>query len=143
MKILGVDYGDRRTGLAACDVTETLSYPLTVLTHKSMRAAVEAVAGAARDEGAQLIVLGLPLNMDGTAGARADKTGAFGRVLERVTGIAVVYQDERLTSLLADERLAAAGVKKSKRKEKRDMAAAQCILEAYLNQKSRDKKTPQ
>lgn len=130
MVILGVDYGDKRIGLALCDLTETLSYPHKTLNVARMRDAVEAVKSEAIKSEAALIVVGLPMNMDGSEGLRADKTRAFARVLQKATGLTVELSDERLSSLEADERLAHT---KRRVDGARDMAAAQIILESYLN----------
>ena len=78
--------------------------------------------------------------MDGTEGARADKTRAFGRVLGRVTGKPVEYCDERLTSVEADELMTAAGVKRARREAIIDKAAAKLILQSYLDRNNRVKK---
>ena len=101
-----------------------------------MRQAVDRVAQAAA--GFDLIVVGLPRNMDGTEGARASKTRAFGRVLERVTGIPVIYQDERLTSIEAESVLIEGGVRRADRKSGLiDKLSAQLILQAYLDSQKR------
>ena len=112
MKILGIDYGDRYIGFAECDPDEIIAYPLGTAKVKSMREAIDAAAEIAARDGAELIVVGLPLLPDGTEGARASKTRAFGGVLSRVAGLSVEYSDERLTTLQAEEYLAQGGVGK-------------------------------
>lgn len=133
MRILGVDYGDARIGLAVCDDMQVLASPVGTIKSQSMRKNIDAVAQIADNEAAELIVVGLPLNMDGSEGARAGKTRAFGRVLEKVAGKQVVYMDERLTSVQADEIMDEALVKKSKRKNLVDTIAAQIILQSYID----------
>lgn len=133
MRILGVDYGDARIGLAVCDDLQVLASPVGTIKSQSMRKNIDAVAQIADKEAAELIVVGLPLNMDGSEGARAGKTRAFGRVLEKVSGKQVVYMDERLTSVQADEIMDEALVKKSKRKNLVDTIAAQIILQSYID----------
>ena len=86
MKILAVDYGDARTGLAMCDRTEFLASPIGIIEEKSMPKVAEKIVYAAREYEAQMIVIGLPKNMDGTAGPRAEKCEALARTLEERTG---------------------------------------------------------
>lgn len=130
---MGVDYGDSRIGLAASDELEIMAFPLKTLKSESMRKNIDAIAALAKEENAELIVVGLPLNMDGTEGARASKTRSFGRVLERVSGVKVEYFDERLTSVEAEEIMESRGVKKSNRKNIVDRIAAQIILQSYMD----------
>lgn len=135
VRYLSVDYGDRRVGLASSD-SGIIATGLCTFEHGSMRQAVDRVAQAAA--GFDLIVVGLPRNMDGTEGARASKTRAFGRVLERVTGIPVIYQDERLTSIEAESVLIEGGVRRADRKSGLiDKLSAQLILQAYLDSQKR------
>lgn len=136
MRILCVDYGDARTGLAISDELEIIVSPLKTYKMKSMRCAIDYVADIAIRENAQLIVVGLPLNMDGTQGPRAEKTKAFGRVLQKVSGLDVVYQDERLTSVEAEEILTQGGVGFAERKKLVDSMAARLILQSYLDSKN-------
>ncbi len=133
MRMLGVDYGDARIGLSVSDELETLASPLVTLKSESMRKNIDAVAKVAAEEKVSRIVIGLPLNMDGSEGARASKTRSFGRVLEKVSGLPVEYFDERLTSVEAEEIMESVGVKKNKRKNLVDRIAAQLILQSYLD----------
>ncbi len=133
MKLLGVDYGDSRIGIAASDELEIMAFPLKTIKSESMRKNIDTVTAVAKEENAELIVVGLPLNMDGTEGVRASKTRSFGQVLERVSGIKVEYFDERLTSVEAEEIMESRGVKKSNRKNIVDRIAAQIILQSYMD----------
>ena len=133
MRMLGVDYGDARIGVATCDELEILATARDTIRSESMRKNIYAIAAIAKAENAERIVVGLPLNMDGSEGARASKTRSFGKVLEKVSGIEVVYFDERLTSVEADERMDEANVRKSKRKGLVDRIAAAIILQSYLD----------
>jgi putative Holliday junction resolvase len=104
-RLLGVDLGDKRTGLAAGD-TETASvFPLSTLHVPRGESLIAAVAAEAVEHDAEAIVLGLPLNMDGTEGPRATLTRTFGEQLQGRTGLTIYYQDERLTSFEAEHRL--------------------------------------
>ena len=131
--MLGVDYGDARIGVATCDELEILATARDTIRSESMRKNIDAIAAIAKAENAERIVVGLPLNKDGSEGARASKTRSFGKVLEKVSGIEVVYFDERLTSVEADERMDEANVRKSKRKGLVDRIAAAIILQSYLD----------
>ena len=133
MKLLGIDYGDRYVGFAESDTEEILAYPVCAVKIKSMREAVSAAEKIAKDDGAEKIIVGLPLMPDGTEGERASKTRAFGRVLGRVTGIDVEYFDERWTTLEAEEYLAEGGVKKRDMKKYTDKLSAQIILSDYMS----------
>ncbi len=133
MRMLSVDYGDKRIGIAVCDELEMLATPLTTLKSTSMRNNIDAVAALAKKENAQKIVVGLPLNMDGTEGERASKSRSFGKVLERVSGVPVAYFDERLTSMQAEEIMNGMGIKKDKQKNIVDQIAAQIILQGYMD----------
>ena len=132
MKIMAVDYGDTRTGLAACDRTETLASPLGILEEKSMAKAAEKIVYACREIEAGMLVLGLPLNMDGSEGPRAAKTRKLGGILEKIVDIPLVYWDERNTTKGAQRLLTESGTFGKKRKETLDAVAAVVILESYL-----------
>ncbi len=133
MRVLSVDYGDVRTGLAISDLLGIIASPLPTFKTKSMRNAIDYVSNAAKEHGAEKIVVGLPLNMNGSEGERAQKTKAFGRVLERVCGISVIYEDERLTSVEAESILSEGNVKRAERKQLVDSMAARLILQSYLD----------
>ncbi|MBQ8882697.1 MAG: Holliday junction resolvase RuvX [Clostridia bacterium] len=137
MRILGIDYGDARIGTSVCDEMETMALPLKTVKSESMRKNIDAMAKLAREESVGLIVVGLPLNMDGSEGERASKTRSFGKVLSKVTGLEVEYVDERLTSVEAEEIMDTVGVKKGKRKGIIDTIAAQIILQTYLDIKKK------
>ncbi len=132
MKIMAVDYGDARTGLAVCDRTETLASPVGMITERSMAKVAEQIIYASREFDVGMVVLGLPLNMDGTEGKRAQKTRKLGSILEKILEIPLVYCDERSTTKSAENMLSEAGVYGKKRKEELDAAAAAIILESYL-----------
>lgn len=134
MRMLGIDYGDRRVGVARSD-SGVIATGLYTFEHTSMRQAIDRVAAEAR-KGCDRIVIGLPYNMDGTEGERAAKTRAFGRVLERVTGVETVYQDERLTTVEAENILIAGNVRREDRKKVIDKLSAQLILQSYLDSQS-------
>ncbi len=136
MRFLCVDLGDKRTGLASGDTVLRIASPAGVLeTPISQRAGgalLEALARAVTEHGPTALVLGLPLNMDGSEGPRAKLVRAFGRRLEAATGLAVHYQDERLTSSQADWQMARSGLTRGRKKARRDALAAAAILSDFL-----------
>ena len=132
-RLLGVDFGLKRVGLAVCDETRTLASPLGVYKTKSMRDTIDYVAALAKKECVCAIVAGLPLNLDGSESVQSGRVRAFARNLERVTGLKVELVDERLTTVEADELLIEAGVKsKARRDELVDSLAAKIILQSYI-----------
>lgn len=141
MKILAVDYGDTRTGLAMCDRTEFLASPLGIITEKSFAKVAEKIVYATREYDAQMVVIGLPLNMDGSRGPRAEKAEKLANTLRGVLEIPVELWDERATTISAANILSANGTYGKKRKQVLDAVAAVVILESFMayrkNQKER------
>jgi putative Holliday junction resolvase len=141
MRILGVDDGRRRIGLAVGDPTGTLARPVeTVAGHDDPVAAAGEVAAAIRrleavDEPIGTIVVGLPLRLDGTPNDQTDHARALAAALARLTGLTVVLQDERLTSREAESRLALRERDWRARKKRLDAAAAAVMLQEYLDGK--------
>ena len=132
MKIMAVDYGDARTGLAVCDRTETLASPVGMIEEKGMAKTAEKIIYATREFEVGMVVLGLPVNMDGSEGPRAEKTRKLGKILESVLEIPLEYWDERNTTKVAETLLNDAGTFGKKRKKTLDAVAAAVILESYL-----------
>ena len=132
MKILAVDYGDARTGLAISDASELLATPLPQIEEKSMNKASAAILEAARAQKAEMIVVGLPRNMDGTEGSRAQKTRKMAAILERDGQLPVRFCDERRTTVTATAQLSEVGTFGKKRKEILDSVSAAVILESFL-----------
>ncbi len=132
MKIMAVDYGDARTGLAVCDKTEFLARPLPQIEEKSMMKAADKIAAAAKEHQAELLVLGLPRNMDGTEGARAQKSRKLAAILEQKAELPVQMWDERSTTVTAAGILTENGTFGKKRKQVLDSVSATVILESFL-----------
>jgi len=132
MKILAVDYGDARTGLAACDPGEMLASPVGTVEHWDPQKVAEEAAKAAKEVRAERIVVGHPLNMDGTAGPRAQLCREFAALLRETSGLPVVLWDERQTTVTATRYLNATDTRGKKRKRVIDAVAATVILESYL-----------
>ena len=133
MIILSVDLGKARTGLAISDITETLASPLAQISEKNPTLLLEKVANVALARGVDLIVVGLPKNMDGTEGESAKDAREFARKLKEKTGILVRMQDERGTTITAHNYLNATNTRGMKRKNVVDSVAATIILQNYLD----------
>lgn len=132
MRIMAVDYGDSRTGIAACDKSEMLASPLTVITEYNFERCAEKVAELAKKEKAELIVVGYPKNMNNTIGERAEKCTEFARLVSELSGIPTELWDERSTTVTAHNYLNETNVRGKKRKAVVDAVAATIILETYL-----------
>ncbi len=131
-RVLGIDYGGKRTGVALGETQSRLATPLKLLENFSDDALVVEIGRLAKMEGVDLIVCGIPLNMDGSAGPQAQKVEKIILQVEQATGIAVARVDERLTSHEAESRLAGHFTRRQKR-QRIDAVAAAGILQEYLN----------
>ena len=132
MKILAVDLGDARTGLAVCDPTEFLASPAGVIHETDFEVILKKVARAAKEHRAQRIVVGYPKNMNGTVGERAEKCALFAQRLGELAEIPVKLWDERSTTVSAHNILNVTDTRGKKRKNVVDAVAATIILESYL-----------
>ena len=132
-KILGVDYGDVRTGLAVSDALGFLASGIGTVRPGGMRNTAAVVAEEAKKQGAVLIVIGLPKNMDGSEGFRAEAVRAFAALLGEYTDIPYEFYDERLSTVEAHRFLSLTDTKGKKRKEVVDTLSAQIILQNYLD----------
>lgn len=133
MVILSVDYGDARTGIAVCDKLELLASPVAVLAEAYAPKLARMIAEEAKKRGAQEIVLGLPRNMDGSEGFRAQKCRAFAIQLEEACNLPVQLWDERLTTVCAHQALNQTNTRGQKRKAVVDAVAAVMILQDYID----------
>ncbi|HEX2142544.1 MAG TPA: Holliday junction resolvase RuvX [Candidatus Limnocylindria bacterium] len=138
---IGLDHGSRRIGVAVGDSQTGMAFARPAIRRRNLEADLAAVAELAASEGASLVVVGLPRNMDGSEGTQAAAARAFGDCLAQI-GLAVDYQDERLTSWEAGERLAAAGRRPQRRSGELDSAAARLILQEYLDALPRPTQAP-
>ena len=132
MVILSVDYGDARTGIAVCDRMQMLASPVTVINQSYEPKLIAEIKNLCEKRGAEKIVVGLPKNMDGSQGERAQKCRTFAEKLNKETGLPVEMQDERLTTVSAHRALNVTNVTGKKRKEIVDAVSAVMILEDYL-----------
>jgi len=135
-RILGVDYGTKRVGIAISDPMAMLATPLSVETVQSVDEAIAAVCRIARERGVVKIVVGIPINMNGSSGAMALEAGKFVELLRVASGLPVDITDERLSTSLVERMLVEADVSRGRRKEVRDKLAAQVILQGYLDTKA-------
>ena len=134
MRYLAIDYGTKRTGLAICDPTETIASPLDVI--QGPKGLLERIADVVQTENVEAIVLGLPLNMDDSIGAQAKLVFQFAEQLERHLDIPIHFQDERLSTSSAEQKLIPADFTRKKKKKRLDAIAAAQILEAFLESKN-------
>ena len=137
MIVAGLDVGDRRIGIAATDPTATLASPRTTLERRSWAEDRERLCRLLRDLGAALVVVGVPLNADGSAGEQAQKARRFGRRLAGACGLPVVFWDEWMSTQEAQEALRTAGRRRGARRRTLDAASAAVILQRYLEAQRR------
>jgi putative Holliday junction resolvase len=136
LRILAVDWGERRVGLAVSDPGGVIASPLPTLNVRGRQDAIEGVARMAAEQEVERIVVGLPLLMSGARGRAAETAEAFAAELAARTGLPVDTYDERLTSALSQRRMHEAGIKRRRSKERVDQGAAVALLESYLLRRS-------
>lgn len=136
-RVLSLDYGDVRIGIAMSDVTRFLASGYENYTRKGLDADCKHIADIVTNNNVQVIVIGLPLNMDGSKGERVEKTYEFAEELSKYTDAKIEYLDERLTSVSAEKILISADVSRKKRKDVLDKLSATIILQDYLDQNNR------
>lgn len=132
-RIMGIDYGDARTGVALSDLLCTIVGSTTVVPSRNREKALADIVRIVKEQDVGTIVLGLPRNMDGSEGPRAELCREFGVILEQTTGLPVVMWDERRTTVEAHNILSQHNYHGQKRKNTVDAVAASLILEGYLN----------
>ena len=136
MRMLGLDVGDKRIGVAVCDPLEVLSSALTVIERKEDGSDFETILSLVEKYNAERIIVGLPRLMNGSLGTQAEKTQAFSEQLAGYTSVTIELSDERLSTDVAKQLLQDAGKKPREIKEKKDAAAAAMILQWYLDQRA-------
>lgn len=132
MIIMALDFGKARTGLAVCDSGETLAFPRGVITEYNSDKLAQKIAAEAKNNSAQLIVAGVPVNMDGSSGFRAAECREQAELVSKYSNLPVIMWDERCTTQAAYTVLNASGTYGKKRKQNIDAVAAVMILESYL-----------
>ncbi len=133
MRYLAIDLGDKRTGLAVGHDETGIITPLKVITLQPDQQLIAAILGEIKEQQAEALVLGLPVNMDGTEGPRAKQARNFATSLSSQTDLPIHFQDERLTSFAAEQSLARTGKTHKQKKELRDALAAAEILRDFLD----------
>jgi putative pre-16S rRNA nuclease len=136
MRIGAIDFGSKRIGLAITDDQGRDAYPLQMIERRSLRSDLEAIHALFRERGVKIIVVGLPLNMDGSEGPMARVVRAFAKQLRTAMGLPVELYDERLSSFEAEERLRGAISSRAARKRAVEAMAAVVILEGWLESRA-------
>ena len=137
IRIIGIDYGDARVGLAVSDVTGFLASAVCTINVSGMRDACKKVADKIKELNGEKIVLGLPKNMDGSESFRADKSKAFAEMISATTNLEVVFVDERLSTVEAYTYMNITEFNGKKRRAVVDALSAQIILQSYLDAQKR------
>jgi len=131
-RLLAIDPGTVRLGLAVSDAERRIASPLATYTRRDLKQDAQYLKKVIEDEDIGAIVVGLPVRADGFEGEQAQAARKFGAWLHELTGVSCVFHDERFTSFEAEASLLGAGLSKQKRKDRRDRVAAQILLQAYM-----------
>ncbi|MBQ7934860.1 MAG: Holliday junction resolvase RuvX [Clostridia bacterium] len=134
MRILGIDYGEARTGLAVCDESEMIATVIGTVAERDKQRLAEKITALCQEERVEKLVLGLPKNMDGSEGFRAEHTRKFAALLqERMPELPLDFYDERMTTMAASRFMMEANTKGKKKKASIDALSAQIILQDYID----------
>ena len=137
-RIAGIDFGTVRIGIALSDPGRSIASPYENYTRHGTREDARRFVRLVEEEEVTLLVVGLPIHLDGRESEKSREARAFGKWLEEVTGVPVVFFDERFTSVEAEQYLLDAELTSKRRKRRMDMVAAQIMLTAYLESNARD-----
>ncbi|MDX2014863.1 MAG: Holliday junction resolvase RuvX [Myxococcaceae bacterium] len=137
MRAMGLDVGTKTVGVAVADELGFTAQPITVIRRSSLKKDLAELISIANERGVDRFVVGLPLNMDGSEGPRAVATRTFGDALGAASGLPIIYQDERLTTVAAERALLEADVSRQKRRQVIDQVAASIILQGWLDAQPR------
>ncbi|MBN1391447.1 MAG: Holliday junction resolvase RuvX [Sedimentisphaerales bacterium] len=135
MRYLAIDYGLKRTGLAVCDASETICSPLAVLDKPQKL--LEQILETIKAEQIEAVVIGLPLNMDGSEGGQSELVRKFAEKLKERVDIPIHFQDERLSSFAAEKKLSDIEMSRAEKKKRIDAIAAADLLETFLEKKEK------
>lgn len=141
-RVLGIDYGRRRIGLAIASSELGIARPLTTLKVSDTADAVRQIAAAVREEGVNALVMGLPLHMSGEESDMAREVRQFATRIEQATGLSVALSEERWSSLEAERSLRGSGLRGAERKARIDAMAAQLVLQTHLDRQRRAGEQP-
>lgn len=134
-RYIGLDVGDKRIGIAISDPLGITAAGLETIERRNMKADVSVIRAICKRHGAVQIIVGLPLNMDGSDGHQSEKVKSFASKLARETGLPVIYEDERMSTISAIRTLTIQGVDTGRKRDLVDMQAAAIILQKYLDSK--------
>lgn len=137
-RVLAIDLGEKRIGLAISDALGITAQGLETVMHANKKATLEALSAVCKEYAVSKVVIGLPVNMDGSFGPKAKEVLAWVPLLEEKLGISVKTWDERLTSRQADRLMIEQGLSRRRQKEKSDQLAATLILQSYLESGRKD-----
>lgn len=132
-RYLGIDFGQKRVGVAISDEEHIISFPLGVVPNSGPRPVVAEISRLVKERAVSRIIVGLPLNLDGSRGAAAQGVEKFAGQLKEQLNVPVELWDERLTSKAAERAMIAGGLSRARRKQSIDQATAQIILQSYLD----------
>jgi putative Holliday junction resolvase len=137
LRVLGLDHGERRIGVAVSDATGTIATPHSVIDRRG-RDVSEALRSVIAEYDVERVVVGLPLQLSGEEGTSARSARAFADTVAEATGLPVALQDERFTTVTAEDALIEGGVRRRERREVRDKVAAAVMLQGYLDSRRRE-----
>ena len=132
-RFLGIDYGTKRIGLAISDETGQIAFPLCALENSGQRRVAVEINKIVTERKVETLVLGLPLNLDGSRGIAAENVAHFADILKQYVSVPVESWDERLSTRMAERAMIEGGLSRSRRKQSIDQATAQIILQSYLD----------
>jgi putative Holliday junction resolvase len=133
-RAMGLDVGDKKIGVALSDPSQVLASPLKTIFRVNDDAAIEEIIGLAKKHNISKLVVGLPYSLSGAIGKQAEKVLLFSKQIAQAVDVDIIMQDERLTSVSANQKLREAGKRGSKLKNEMDAAAATVILQSYLDE---------
>ncbi|MGD0355747.1 MAG: Holliday junction resolvase RuvX [Dehalococcoidia bacterium] len=134
-RILGLDIGDRKIGVAVSDPSQVLASPISTIIRDDDAKAINQIACLTKKYGASQIIIGLPYSLSGAIGKQAEKVLSFKQKIAEAVNVEIIMQDERLSSVSANQKLREAGKKGNKLKNEMDAAAATVILQSFLDER--------
>ena len=136
MRYLAIDHGQKRTGLAVSDASETLVSPHSVIETQSSIELLRRITAVIDEEQIEAVVMGMPFNMDGSEGPRAGQVRQFAELLSQQISVPILFHDERLSSFEAENLMIGMELTRKKKKKRLDAIAAAAILRAFLDEKT-------
>lgn len=134
---LGIDYGEKRIGVAIGDEALRIAFPLRVLDNSGRRRVVEEISRIVKEREVTMIVVGLPIRLDGTRGIAAENVERFAAILKQHINVPVEFWDERLSTKIAERAMIEGGLRRARRRQCIDRATAQIILQSYLDARAK------